>query len=144
MATKRFLPVLPAGLSHFEETVMVGDPEMRGQTVEEVRDLQLVYRREQARQLHNDLLKMGLEPSEIEFYPAGFEKNLCPSTGLESESGVLYNTRTGVSVAVVLEWVCEWGCGLPEWRGQYEPQLKTCKPVYFFSQVQERDIESLK
>jgi hypothetical protein len=144
MATKRFLPVLPAGLTRFEETIMTGDPDMRGQTVEEVRDLQLVYRREQARQLNEDLKRLGLNPDEIEYYASGFEKNLCPSTGLESESGILYNTRTGVSVGVVLEWVCEWSCGLPQWRGQYQPRLETCKPVYFLNQITEKDIESLK
>lgn len=144
MAIKRFLPVLPAGLSRFEETVMTGDPTMRGQTPEDVRDLQMVYRREQARQLREEVLQIGLNPDEIEFYAGGFEKNLCPATGLESESGILYNNRTGVSVPVVLEWVCEWGCSIMEWRGEYEPTISKCKPVYFFNQLIDRDIEALK
>lgn len=144
MAIKRFLPVLPEGISRFEETVITGDPDLRGQTPEDVRELQLVYRTEQARQLKDELKQLGLNPEEIEYYCAGFEKNLCPSTGLESEAGILYNNRTGVSVGVVLEWVCQWSCSLYEWRGEYQPSLSKCQPVYFFNQITDRDIESLK
>ena len=144
MAIKKFLPVLPANISHFEGTVITGDPDMRSQTPEDVRDLQLVYRHEQARQLREELVQIGLNPDEIEYYGVEFEKNLCPSTGLESESGILYNRRTGVSVGVALDWVCEWGCTLYEWRGEYEPTLQKCKPVYFFNQLKHNDIESLK
>ncbi len=144
MAIKRFLPMLPAGLSRFEETVMTGDPDMRGQTREDVRDLQLVYRGEQARQLQEEVIRLGLNPAEIEYYGVDFEKNLCPSTGLESESGILYNNRTGVSVPVVLDWVCEWGCSVMEWRGEYEPTISKCKPVYFFNQITDRDFQALR
>ncbi|HEX2916677.1 MAG TPA: hypothetical protein VH186_38305 [Chloroflexia bacterium] len=144
MGNKRFLPVLPEGLNSFEQSLMTGDPELRGQTPEGIRDLQLVYRREQARQLCQDLQKMGLNPEELEYYEADFEKNLCPSTGLESESGILYNKRTGVSVPVVLEWVCQWSCTRLQWYGEYEPKLETCQPVYFFNQITDQDIEALK
>lgn len=133
-----------ADLTHFEETVIVGDAAMRGQTPKDIMSLQLVYRREQARQLLGQITELGLDPDEIEYYAADFEKNLCPSTGLESESGILYNTRTGVSVGVMMDWVCEWGCGKPEWLGHYEPKLETCKPTYFFTHFKEQDIEDLK
>jgi hypothetical protein len=144
MATKRFLPVLPSNLTLFEKSVMTGDPDMRSATPEDVRDLQLVYRREQARQLHAEMLDLGIDPNEVEFIATEFEKNLCPSTGLESEAGVLYNTRTGVTVGVVLEWVCEWSCTMHEWRGEYEPKLSTCKPVYFLNGLRNSDVEALK
>jgi hypothetical protein len=131
-------------LTHFEETVIIGDPKMRGQTRPEIQQVQLIYRYEQARQLTEILEENGLNPDELEYYAADFEKNLCPSTGLESESGIIYNTRTGVSVAVVLDWACEWICGLPEWQGRYTPQLETCKPQYFFTHLTERAIEELR
>ncbi len=139
-----FTPELVEGLTHFEETVILGDPEKRGETPEDIRQIQLVYRREQARQLNDDIVKLGLDPAEIEYYVAGFEKNLCPSTGMENEAGILYNNRTGVSVPIVLEWVCEWTCGLPQWRGQYEPELDHCKPVYFFLQFSQKEVDSLR
>ena len=144
MAIKKFLPVLPDNISRFEQTVIVGDPDMRGQTPEDVRDLQLVYRHEQARQLREELVQLGLNPDEIEYYAVTFEKNLCPSTGLESEAGILYNNRTGVSVAVALDWVCEWSCSIYEWRGEYEPTIAKCKPVYFLNQLKHSDIQALK
>ncbi len=144
MAAKRFLPVLPSGITRFEETVITGDPDMRSQTREDVRDLQLVYRVEQAQQLKKELLEIGLNPDEIEYYGVTFEKNLCPSTGLESEAGILYNNRTGVSVPAALDWVCEWGCSVLEWTGEYEPTIAKCKPVYFLNQIKHSDIEALK
>lgn len=131
-------------LTHFEETVIMGDPAMRGQTPTGLVPLQLVYRREQARQLLQQILELELDPAEIEYYGAEFEKNLCPSTGLESESGILYNKRTGVSIGVMMDWVCEWSCGKPQWQGRYEPKLETCQPQYFFSHFREQDIEDLK
>ena len=130
-------------LSRFEETVIVGDPKMRVETPKELRDTQMLYRREQARQLTQHLEELGLEPNDLEFYPAEFEKNLCPSTGFESESGILYNRRSGVSVAVVLDWVCEWNCGPAEWRGDYEPSLKSYKPRYFFTHLGEQQVAEL-
>ncbi len=128
----------------FEESVLRGDPQMRGQTRQEVQRIQMVYRVEQARQLIELLEEYGLDPAEIEYYAANFEKNLCPSTGFESECGILYNTRTGVSVGVVLDWACEWICGLPEWQGRYEPKLEGCKPQYFFTHLTEQAIEELR
>ena len=85
-----------ADLTHFEETIIIGDPAMRGQTRSDVMGLQLLYRREQARQLLEQILEWDLNPDEIEYYAADFTKNLCPSTGLESEWGILYNNLTGV------------------------------------------------
>lgn len=131
-------------LTHFEETVITGDPKMRGQTPADLLPLQLIYRREQARQLLVQLREFGLNPDEIEYYGAEFEKNLCPGTGLESESGILYNNRTGISVGVLIDWVCEWSCGLPQWRGKYEPRLETCQPHYFFCYYNEDEIQTLK
>lgn len=131
-------------MSIFEESVIRGDPAMRDQTRPEIREVQLIYRQEQARQLAEMLVEKGLDPDEIEYYAADFEKNLCPGTGLESESGILYNTRTGVSVGVVLDWACEWICGLPEWQGRYSPQLERCKPQYFFTHLTPKAVEQLK
>ena len=128
----------------FEESVLRGDPKMRDETRPEIREVQMVYRREQARQLIELLEELSLDPAEIEYYAANFEKNLCPSTGLESECGILYNTRTGVSVGVVLDWACEWICGLPEWQGRYTPQVSSCKPQYFFTHLTEKAIEELR
>ncbi|MEI6044140.1 MAG: hypothetical protein WCS37_07090 [Chloroflexota bacterium] len=128
----------------FEESVITGDPKMRNQTRVEVREVQLVYRREQARQLREILEEFGLNPQEIQFYAVDFEKNLCAGTGLESESGILYNTRTGVSVGVMLDWACQWMCGKPEWRGQYTPQLTRCQPQYFFTHLNEKAVEDLR
>lgn len=128
----------------FELSVLKGDPQMRGQTRPEIQEVQMVYHEEQARQLIEILEEHGLDPSEIEYYAADFEKNLCPGTGLESESGILYNTRTGVSVGVVLDWACEWICGLPEWQGRYTPQLSKCKPQYFFTHLTEKAVEELR
>jgi hypothetical protein len=131
-------------LTRFEETVLVGDPKMREETPPEMRELQTVYRREQVRQLRIQLEEMGLDPNDIEFYPATWEKNLCPSTGFESEGGILYNRRTGVSVSVVLDWVCEWACGPHEWRLDYEPTLQSCQPRYFFTHMGEDQIAELR
>lgn len=130
--------------TRFEETVLEGDPAMRDQTPEEIRPIQMLYRHEQARQLTIDLQGMGLNPEEIEYYSYDFQKNLCPSTGLESESGILYNNRTGVSVGVVLDWTCQYTCGLREWRGEYAPTLDKCQPSYFFTHLSENDIRSLR
>ncbi len=118
--------------STFGNTVAVGNPEMREQTPTNLRQLQMVYRHEQVRQLEAQLREWGLNPAELEFHAVEFEKNMCPSTGFENESGVLYNRRTGVSVPVVLEWACEWNCGPEQWRGEAEIGLHTCHPTYFF------------
>lgn len=131
-------------LSRFEETILTGDPEMRNETPRNMRDLQMVYRREQAGQLRQQLEDLGLEPDDLEFYPTTFEKNLCPSTSFESEGGVLYNRRTGVSVAVVLDWVCAWNCGPQQWRGESKPSLKSCQPRYIFTQLGEEQVEQLR
>jgi hypothetical protein len=131
-------------MSRFEETLIEGDPELRGETRKEIRQLQMVYRLEQVRQLEEQLRQVGLDPEEIEYYQAGWDKNLCPGTGMESENGILYNKRTGVSVPIVLDWACEWNCGLPQWRGQYEPKLETCKTQYFFTGLTEHIIGQLR
>jgi hypothetical protein len=131
-------------LSRFEETVIIGDPKMRDDTPAELREIQMVYRREQARQLCQQLEGWGLEPNDLEFYPAEFEKNICPNTGLESESGIVYNRRTGVSVAIALDWVCQWNCSKAEWSGAYKPALSKCKPRYFFIRLGEDQIEQLR
>ncbi len=131
-------------MSRFEETILTGDAKMRAETPKEIRQIQMVYRHEQARQLTAQLVEWGLNPEEIEYYQASFEKNLCPSTGFESEGGILYNRRTGVSVPVVLDWACEWNCGLPQWRGQYKPTLEGCKTQHVFTSYNPNDIEKLK
>lgn len=128
----------------FETTLLEGNPQMRNETPKDIRPLQMIYRREQSRQLSEDLIALGINPEEIEYYGYEFQKNLCPSTGFENESGVLYNTRTGISVAVVLEWVCQYTCGLQEWRGEYEPTLDKCQPTYFFNSVLQQDLEKLR
>jgi hypothetical protein len=128
----------------FENTVLEGNLQMRNETPKALRPLQMIYRREQVRQLTEDLLSHGVNPDEIEYYGYDFQKNLCPSTGMESEGGVLYNKRTGVSVPIVLEWVCQYTCGLQEWRGEYEPTLDKCQPVYFFNNYAQGDLEKLR
>ncbi len=118
--------------SAFGQSVAEGNPQMREQTPKNLRSLQMVYRYEQVRQLEQQLREWGLKPHELEFHAVDFEKNMCPSTGFENESGVLYNKRTGVSVPVVLEWACEWNCGPDQWQGREEIGLHTCHPTYFF------------
>ena len=135
----RHLPII----SRFEETVIVGNPEMRGQTRPEVVELQNVYHTEQARQLVEIIRDYGLNPDEVGYWGEEFQKNLCPSTGLESEGGFLYNSRTGAAISIVLDWVCEWGCGLPEWQGRYQPSLEKCKPHYFFTHHTDKDMQKL-
>jgi hypothetical protein len=131
-------------MTRFEHTILTGDPELRGQTPQDIRPLQMLYREEQARQLVEQIKEWGLNPEDIEYYQASYEKNLCPSTGLESEGGILYNRRTGVSVPVQLEWACQWNCGLPQWRGHYKPNLSTCLPQYFFTSFNLDDIMKLR
>jgi hypothetical protein len=117
---------------------------MRQETPKHLRPLQMVYRYEQVRQLEEQLQEWGLNVHEIEFHPAEFEKNVCPSTGFENESGILYNRRTGVSVPVVLEWACQWNCGPAQWKGQTEIGLHTCNPNYFFVGLDEEARQALR
>ncbi|MEI7553646.1 hypothetical protein [Candidatus Chlorohelix sp.] len=131
-------------MTRFEETILIGDPALRGETPMDIRSLQMLYRQSQAQQLVQQIKAWGLNPDEIEYYQASFEKNLCPGTGFESEGGILYNRRTGVSVPVLLEWVCQWNCGLPQWRGQYKPKVETCQPTYFFTSYLDDDIAKLR
>lgn len=130
--------------SPFGQSVVTGNPTMRDQTPKNLRSLQMVYRHEQVRQLETQLRVWGLNPAELEFHAVEFEKNMCPSTGFESESGVLYNKRTGVSIPVILEWVCEWNCGPDQWQGQAEIGLHTCNPSYFFVGLDEDAREALR
>lgn len=131
-------------MSNFGQSVLVGNPGLREQTPKNLRQLQMVYRYEQIRQLEIQLREWGLEPAELEFHGVEYEKNMCPSTGFENESGVLYNRRTGVSVPVMLEWACEWNCGPEQWSGQAEIGLHTCKPNYFFVGLDEDSLIALR
>jgi hypothetical protein len=123
---------------------MVGNPNLRNDTPKQLRNLQMVYRHEQIRQLEAELKRMGLKPEELEFHGVEQEKNVCPSTGFENESGILYNKRTGVSVPVILEWACAWNCGPEQWRGESAIGLHTCHPEYFFVGLNEDSIRALK
>jgi hypothetical protein len=131
-------------MSSFGNTVLVGNPTLRNETPKSIRNLQMIYRHEQVRQLEEELKRLGLNPQELEFHGVEPEKNLCPSSGFESESGVLYNKRTGVSVGVILDWACAWNCGPAEWRGESPIGLHTCQPSYFFVGLTEETIEALK
>ncbi len=130
--------------TRFGESVLIGNPTMREQMPKNLRPLQMVYRYEQVRQLEEQLREWGLNIGEIEFHGVEFEKNMCPSTSFESESGVLYNRRTGVSVAVLLDWACEWNCGPEQWQGRAEIGLHTCQPAYFFVGLTPEKIDELR
>lgn len=130
--------------SRFGESVAIGNPAMREQMPRELRPLQMVYRAEQVRQLEAQIREWGLNVNELEYHGAEFEKNMCPSTSFESESGILYNRRTGVSVPVILDWVCEWNCGPEQWQGRAEIGLHTCHPTYFFVGLTPEKLDSLR
>jgi hypothetical protein len=131
-------------MSTFGNTVLVGNPTLRNETHKSLRNLQMIYRHEQVRQLEEELKRLGLNPQELEFHGVEHEKNACPSTGFESESGVLFNKRTGVSIGVILDWACEWNCGPEQWRGESPIGLHTCQPSYFFIGLSEENIQALK
>lgn len=131
-------------MNSFETSVLVGNPTLRNDTPKSLRSLQMIYRHEQVKQLEAELKRLGLNPQDLEFHGVEQEKNVCPSMGFESESGVLFNKRTGVTVAVLLDWACEWNCGPAQWRGESPIGLHTCQPSYFFVGLTEDSIKELK